>query len=109
MPCLVYRSILALQYRPIVDLDGHLGDEDFSKVTEVRFSLVDGTGGIDYKRRVNECFDAREMESRWNLCASQLSGCSLNAEELAISKLGLPRDLIVPALQKGDIIARAKT
>ncbi|CAN6856166.1 unnamed protein product [Brassica oleracea] len=28
---------------------------------------------------------------RWNLCASQLSGCSLNAEELAISKLGLPR------------------
>ena len=25
MPCLVYRSILALLYRPIVDLDGHLG------------------------------------------------------------------------------------
>ena len=24
-PWLVYRSILALQYRPIVDLDGHLG------------------------------------------------------------------------------------
>ncbi|KAF3486277.1 hypothetical protein F2Q69_00053095 [Brassica cretica] len=85
-----------------------LCDEDFSKVTEVRFSLVDGTGGIDYKRRVNESFDTREMESRWNLCASQLSGCSLNAEEFVISKLGLPRDVIVPALQKRDIIARAK-
>uniref|UniRef100_A0A0D3D4H2 Uncharacterized protein n=1 Tax=Brassica oleracea var. oleracea TaxID=109376 RepID=A0A0D3D4H2_BRAOL len=34
------------------------------------------------------------MESRWNLCASQLSGCSLNAEEFVISKLGLPRPRI---------------
>lgn len=46
-----------------MSLVGLVSDEDFSKVTEVRFSLVDGTGGIDYKRRVNESFDTREMES----------------------------------------------
>ncbi|KAF3541605.1 hypothetical protein F2Q69_00024075 [Brassica cretica] len=91
--------------------------EEFSKVTEVRLSLVDGTGGIDYKRRVNESFDAREMEDgtyvrlncqRWNLCASQLSGCSLNAEELAISKLGLPRPPRISEMSVEELDANEK-
>ncbi|KAF2534022.1 hypothetical protein F2Q70_00029847 [Brassica cretica] len=85
-----------------------VSDEDFSKVTEVRFSLVDGTGGIDYKRRVNESFDTREMESRWNLCASQLSGCSLNAEEFVISKLGLPRPPRISEMSVEELDANEK-
>jgi len=46
-----------------VSLVGLVCDKDVSKVTEVRFSLDDGTGTIDCKRWVNESFDAREMES----------------------------------------------
>ncbi|EOA27593.1 hypothetical protein CARUB_v10023731mg, partial [Capsella rubella] len=46
-----------------VSLVGLVCDKDVSKVTEVRFTLDDGTGRIDCKRWVNETFDAREMES----------------------------------------------
>ncbi|ESQ46433.1 hypothetical protein EUTSA_v10000282mg [Eutrema salsugineum] len=46
-----------------VSLVGLVCDKDVSKVTEVRFTLDDGTGRIDCKRWVNESFDAREMES----------------------------------------------
>uniref|UniRef100_A0A1J3I755 Replication protein A 32 kDa subunit A n=1 Tax=Noccaea caerulescens TaxID=107243 RepID=A0A1J3I755_NOCCA len=46
-----------------VSLVGLVCDKDVSKVTEVRFTLDDGTGTIDCKRWVNESFDAREMES----------------------------------------------
>ncbi|CAN8284149.1 unnamed protein product [Cochlearia groenlandica] len=46
-----------------VSLVGLVCDKDVSKVTEVRFTLDDGTGRIDCKRWVHEAFDAREMES----------------------------------------------
>ncbi|KAF8084678.1 hypothetical protein N665_0707s0011 [Sinapis alba] len=46
-----------------VSLVGLVCEKDVSKVTEVRFTLDDGTGRIDCKRWVNESFDAREMES----------------------------------------------
>ncbi|KFK32630.1 hypothetical protein AALP_AA6G268400 [Arabis alpina] len=46
-----------------VSLVGLVCDKDVSKITEVRFSLDDGTGRIDCKRWVNESFDTREMEA----------------------------------------------
>ncbi|VVB08890.1 unnamed protein product [Arabis nemorensis] len=57
-----------------VSLVGLVCDKDVSKVTEVRFTLDDGTGRIDCKRWLNESFDGKEMEAVSDGTYARLNG-----------------------------------
>ncbi|KAF3597346.1 hypothetical protein DY000_02022049 [Brassica cretica] len=81
-------------------------DEDFSKVTEVRFSLVDGTGGIDLI--IKDGFCIKLFTQVYRSLALFAAGCSLNAEELAISKLGLPRPPRISEMSVEELDANEK-